>query len=167
MPDEGRLSLLPPALAASLRTAPAAVLRIFAVRCARLAITETALDEPEVHEALAVAEWLSSGGDATSDRAAQARRMIDAVVRRLDEIGFKIHRRAEEEDRFGTAEFQTEYAAAFNRARAANAVATSLLPEPLAAAGETAYEMAEGIGVEMNRLIALSEECGCAPGSGE
>ena len=160
MSTEGRLSSLGEKLAAALRAGSPEAMRRFAAACARLTATEVGLDTPAVGDALAAADWLAGGGDALADRVQSARDAVAAVVKRLDEEGFRIHQHAEEMDAFDTDAFRAEYGAAFNRARAANAVLTALLPDAREAAAETAYEANVGADIAEDRLLALAATCG-------
>lgn len=154
MSIEATLGLLPFAVVEALRTASGLELRRFAAACAGLAIAETRLDEPAALDGLALARVIAAGSEPERARLAGACATLREAVRRLDDAQFSIREQAEAEQRFEMPEAQSEYEAAFNRARAANAVLNALHADSLEAAAETAYEVIAGIGLPTERVLS-------------
>lgn len=115
-------------LARAIEAASPDAQRRVAVGLAELALARVPVDEPAVRDAL---QALRSGrwGDGAERRAAEQ------LAERLDESAWNVQDRVEE----GNAD-ESEYVAAFTKARAVSALAFALAPEASTAALETAYE---------------------------
>ena len=143
--EKGRMFLLDDAVQTFVQSATDDARRKFARACAQLALErafagDASNDKAVLRQALA-----------TKPPAPDVAAAVEKIVDKLDELGFDLNDKAEA----GKAT-QAEYLAAYNKARAANAVWYVLHADPLVAASECAYEA--GIAVGEQAIVELAKK---------
>jgi hypothetical protein len=143
--DDGRMFLLDEAVQGFVQSATDDARRKFARACAQLAVErafagDSSNDKAVLRQALA-----------TKPPAPVVAGSVEKIVDQLDEVGFDLNEKAEA----GKATLE-EYQAAYNKARAANAVWYVLQEDSLLAASESAYEA--GVAVGEDAIARLAKE---------